>query len=156
MPIDTMPKNTARTLTRFRIMLKKKKPMTVFSWKGERDTLFSSYDSLFYYKQFLQTGMMAMDPISGHIKAWVGGIDHKFFKFDHVRQQKRQAGSTFKPFVYGLAMESELLSVFTPCEIFHLSLTITRSASLVSCQFGWPSERNGKANDHSPGHGSIC
>ncbi len=89
-----------------RIMLKKKKPMTIFNWKGERDTLFSSYDSLYYYKQFLHTGLMAMDPISGHIKAWVGGIDHKYFKFDHVRQQKRQAGSTFKPFVYGLAMES--------------------------------------------------
>jgi penicillin-binding protein 1A len=96
-----------------RIMLKKKKPMTIFTWKGERDTLFSSYDSLYYYKQFLQTGMMAMDPISGHIKAWVGGIDHKFFKFDHVRQQKRQAGSTFKPFVYGLAMESDYSPFYT-------------------------------------------
>ncbi|HEV8512798.1 MAG TPA: transglycosylase domain-containing protein, partial [Cyclobacteriaceae bacterium] len=95
------------------IMLKKKKPMTVFSWKGERDTLFNSYDSLYYYKQFLQTGMMSMDPISGHIKAWVGGIDHKFFKFDHVRQQKRQAGSTFKPFVYGLAMESDYSPFYT-------------------------------------------
>jgi penicillin-binding protein 1A len=95
------------------IMLKKKKPMTVFSWKGERDTLFSSYDSLYYYKHFLQTGLMAMDPISGHIKAWVGGINHKFFKFDHVRQQKRQAGSTFKPFVYGLAMESDYNPFYT-------------------------------------------
>lgn len=96
-----------------KIMLKKKKPMTIFSWKGERDTLFSSYDSLFYYKQFLHTGLMSMDPISGHIKAWVGGINHKFFKFDHVRQQKRQAGSTFKPFVYGLAMESDYSPFYT-------------------------------------------
>ncbi len=96
-----------------KIMLRKKKPMTIFTWKGERDTLFSSYDSLFYYKQFLQTGMMAMDPISGNIKAWVGGIDHKYFKFDHVRQQKRQPGSTFKPFIYGLAMESDYSPFYT-------------------------------------------
>jgi len=96
-----------------KIMLRKKKPMSIFTWKGERDTLFSSYDSLFYYKQILNTGMMAMDPISGHIKAWVGGIDHKYFKFDHVRQQKRQAGSTFKPFVYGLAMESDYSPFYT-------------------------------------------
>ncbi len=96
-----------------KIMLHKKKPMTIFTWKGERDTLFSSYDSLNYYKQFLHTGMMAMDPISGHIKAWVGGIDHKYFKFDHVRQGKRQPGSTFKPFIYGLAMESDYSPFYT-------------------------------------------
>lgn len=88
------------------IMLRLKKPMTIYTTKGERDTLFSSYDSLNYYKRFLQSGLMAMDPISGHIKAWVGGVDHKYFKFDHVRQSKRQAGSTFKPFVYGLAMDN--------------------------------------------------
>lgn len=93
------------------IMLKMKKPMTVFAYDGERDTLFSSYDSLNYYKRFLQTGFMAMDPITGHIKAWVGGVNHKYFKFDHVRQSTRQAGSTFKPFVYGLAMESG----YSPC-----------------------------------------
>lgn len=95
-----------------RIMLSLKKPMTIFTWGGERDTLFSSMDSLNYYKRFLQTGMMAMDPNTGDIKAWVGGINHKYFKFDHVKQGKRQAGSTFKPFVYGLAMESG----FSPCE----------------------------------------
>ncbi|MGC4023112.1 MAG: transglycosylase domain-containing protein [Cyclobacteriaceae bacterium] len=88
-----------------KIMLRLKKPMTIYTTKGERDTLFSSYDSLNYYKRFLQSGLMAMDPITGHIKAWVGGFDHKYFKFDHVWQGKRQAGSTFKPFVYGLAME---------------------------------------------------
>ncbi len=93
------------------IMLKLKKPMTIFTWGGDRDTLFSSYDSLDYYKRFLQTGMMSMDPYTGHIKAWVGGINHKYFKFDHVKQSKRQPGSTFKPFVYGLAMESG----YSPC-----------------------------------------
>ena len=95
-----------------RIMLNLKKPMRVFSWDGERDTIFSSMDSLNYYKRFLQTGMMAMDPISGDIKAWVGGINHEYFKFDHVKQGTRQPGSTFKPFVYGLAMESG----YSPCE----------------------------------------
>lgn len=95
-----------------KIMLKKKKPMTIFTWQGERDTLFSSYDSLNYYKRFLHTGFMSMDPMSGHIKAWVGGINHEYFKFDHVRQGKRQPGSTFKPFVYGLAMEEN----YSPCD----------------------------------------
>lgn len=100
-----------------RIMLKLKKPMTIYTTKGERDTLFSSYDSLNYYKRFLQTGLMAMDPISGHIKAWVGGVDHKYFKFDHVRQGKRQPGSTFKAFVYGLAMEEGYSPAFTRRDI---------------------------------------
>lgn len=94
-----------------RIMLNTKKPMRVFSWKGERDTLFSSLDSLNYYKRFLNTGMMSMDANTGAIKAWVGGINHKYFKYDHVRQGKRQPGSTFKPFVYGTALEAG----FNPC-----------------------------------------
>ncbi len=93
------------------IMLKIKKPMTVFNWKGDRDTLFSSMDSLRYYNRFLQSGLMSMDPITGAIKAWVGGIDHKYFKFDHVKQSSRQPGSTFKPFVYGKAMEDG----YSPC-----------------------------------------
>jgi len=101
--------------------LKKKKPMKIFTWSGERDTTFNVYDSLNYYKRFLQSGMMAMDPTTGAIKAWVGGINHKYFKFDHVRQSKRQAGSTFKPFVYGLAMESG----YSPCyKLFDISPAI--------------------------------
>jgi penicillin-binding protein 1A len=94
-----------------RIMLNMKKPMRVFTWKGERDTLFSSMDSLNYYKRFLHTGLIAIDAQTGAIKAWVGGINHKYFKYDHVRQGKRQPGSTFKPFVYGTAIEAG----FTPC-----------------------------------------
>ncbi len=96
-----------------KIMLNLKKPMTIFTWDGERDTLFSSYDSLNYYKRFIQAGFMAMDPYTGHIKAWVGGINHKYFKFDHVKQGTRQPGSTFKAFVYGLAMETG----WSPCVI---------------------------------------
>ena len=94
-----------------KIMLKLKKPMTIFTWGGERDTLFSSMDSLNYYKRFLHTGLMSMDPNTGHIKAWVGDFNHKYFKFDHVRQSKRQPGSTFKAFIYGLAMETG----YSPC-----------------------------------------
>lgn len=93
------------------IMLNVKKPMTVFSWKGERDTLFSPMDSLRHYNRFLQAGMMSMDPNTGEIKAWVGGIDFKHFKYDHVKQSTRQPGSTFKAFVYGKAIEDG----YSPC-----------------------------------------
>ncbi|TDQ13720.1 penicillin-binding protein 1A [Algoriphagus boseongensis] len=94
------------------LKLNEKKKMRVFSWeKGEIDTLMSTMDSLRYYKKFLQTGFVSMDPHTGHIKAWVGGIDHKYFKFDHVRQGKRQPGSTFKPFVYAAAIENG----YSPC-----------------------------------------
>jgi penicillin-binding protein 1A len=96
-----------------KIMLNQKKRMTIFSYSGEMDTLFSSMDSLNYYKRFLQSGFMAMDPATGFIKAWVGGVNHKYFKFDHVKQSARQPGSTFKPFVYGMAIEAG----HSPCEI---------------------------------------
>jgi penicillin-binding protein 1A len=91
--------------------LNEKKEMRVFSWEGERDTLMSTMDSLAYYKKFLQAGFVSMDPHTGHIKAWVGGMDHKYFKFDHVKQGKRQPGSTFKPFVYAAAIENG----YSPC-----------------------------------------
>ncbi|MEO8475149.1 MAG: transglycosylase domain-containing protein [Chryseolinea sp.] len=95
-----------------KVMLNLKKKMTVFTWKGERDTLFSSMDSLNHYLRFLNAGFMSMDPTTGAIKAWVGGINYKYFKFDHVRQGKRQPGSAFKPFVYGTAMEMG----YSPCQ----------------------------------------
>lgn len=93
------------------IMLNKPKPMTVFSWEGEKDTIFSTMDSLEYYKRFLQAGFMAMDPHSGQIRAWVGGIDFKYFQYDHVYQGKRQPGSTFKPVVYTTAIDQG----YSPC-----------------------------------------
>lgn len=103
------------------IVLNTKKPMKVFSWNGEIDTLFSSYDSLRYYNRFLQAGMVTMDPHTGAVKAWVGGIDHKYFKFDHVRQGARQPGSTFKPFVYGKAIEAG----YSPCHpLFDVSPSV--------------------------------
>lgn len=78
--------------------------MTVFSWHGEIDTLMSPNDSIRYYKSFLQSGLLSMDPHTGFVKAWVGGIDYKHFQFDHVSQARRQVGSTFKPFVYATAI----------------------------------------------------
>lgn len=92
----------------------KKKKMKVFTWKGDRDTLFSTIDSIRYYGKIMNTGMMTMDPFNGKIKVWVGGIDHKYFKYDHVNQAKRQAGSTFKPFAYLAALESGM----SPCDKF--------------------------------------
>jgi len=85
--------------------------MRIFSWKGEVDTLLSPLDSIFYYKTFLQAGMISIDPHTGFVKAWVGGINYKHFKYDHVKQGKRQVGSTFKPFVYATAIRSG----FSPC-----------------------------------------
>lgn len=79
--------------------------MTVFSWGGGIDTTLSPLDSIKYYSKFLETGLVAINPINGHVKAWVGGIDYKYFKYDHVAKGKRQVGSTFKPFVYGAAFE---------------------------------------------------
>ncbi|PWS29041.1 transglycosylase [Pedobacter yonginense] len=92
----------------------KKKRMQIFTYKGDRDTSFSTLDSIRYYGKILNTGMMTMEPSSGKIKVWVGGIDHKFFKYDHVNQSKRQAGSTFKPFAYLTALEQGM----SPCDEF--------------------------------------
>ena len=91
----------------------KKTKMKVFTWKGERDTVMTPLDSIRYYKSFLQTGMMAMEPNTGHIKVWVGGINYKYFQYDHVGQGARQVGSTFKPFVYATAIEQLNMS---PCD----------------------------------------
>jgi len=97
-----------------RAYFNKKKKMQIFTYKGDRDTLFSTLDSIRYYGKILNTGMMTMEPASGKIKVWVGGIDHKFFKYDHVNQAKRQAGSTFKPFAYLTALEQGM----SPCDKF--------------------------------------
>ena len=89
--------------------------MKIFSWKGEIDTVMRPIDSIRHYKHFLHSGMMSMDPQTGHVKAWVGGINYKHFQFDHVFQGKRQIGSTFKPFVYASAIDQLKLS---PCDSF--------------------------------------
>ncbi|HJD92492.1 MULTISPECIES: transglycosylase domain-containing protein [Bacteroides] len=86
--------------------------MSVFSWDGEIDTLLSPMDSIRYYKHFLRTGFMAMDPLNGHVKAYVGGPNYTYFQYDMAMVGRRQIGSTIKPFLYALAMENG----FTPCD----------------------------------------
>jgi len=85
--------------------------MKVFSWNGEIDTLMTPMDSIRYYKYFLRSGLLSFDPHTGYVKAYVGGPDFRYFKFDAVMSQKRQAGSTIKPFLYTLAMQDG----YTPC-----------------------------------------
>ncbi|MGD2003855.1 MAG: transglycosylase domain-containing protein [Flavobacteriales bacterium] len=87
-------------------------PMTIFTWQGDKDTVMSPMDSITYYKGLYQVGLMSVEPQTGFVKAWVGGNDYKYFKYDHVKQGKRQVGSTFKPFVYSTAI---LEKNYSPC-----------------------------------------
>lgn len=86
--------------------------MTLFSWKGDIDTILTPMDSIRYFKQILQAGVMSVNPQTAHVKAYVGGLDYRYFKYDHVTQARRQVGSTFKPIVYTLAMQEGSMS---PC-----------------------------------------
>lgn len=88
--------------------------MKVFSWNGMKDTVMSPMDSLRYMKSFLHCGLMAMDVNSGHVKAYVGGVNYRYFQFDHVKLSKRQVGSTFKPYVYTVAMQN---GEYDPCTL---------------------------------------
>lgn len=92
-----------------------KKPikMKIFTWNGDSTVTMSPWDSIRYHKYFLQTGFMAMEPQTGYIRAWVGGINHYYYKYDHVKVSRRQVGSTFKPFVYGVAMQNGM----SPCSM---------------------------------------
>ncbi len=113
----------------------KKRPMKVFSWKGVKDTVMTPLDSMRYYKYFLHAGVMSTEPQTGHVKAWVGGINYKYFKYDHVRQGERQVGSTFKPFVYASAINQ---LQYSPCKEFpNVPYTI-------------PKEKYGMAKDWTP------
>ena len=101
MPMDSIKANFERPV-----------PMTVFSWDGPIDTIMSPMDSIRYYKWFLQASLISIESYTGHVKAYVGGLDYRFFKYDHVTQARRQVGSTFKPFLYSLAMQE---GEYTPC-----------------------------------------
>tara|TARA_R110002073_G_scaffold279026_1_gene443183 strand:- start:471829 stop:474132 length:2304 start_codon:yes stop_codon:yes gene_type:complete len=90
-----------------------KAEMKIFSWKGEIDTIMTPKDSIRYYKHFMHTGILSTEPQTGHVKAWVGGINHKHFQYDHVKQGSRQVGSTFKPFVYATAINQ---LGYSPCK----------------------------------------
>lgn len=112
-----------------------KTDMRVFTWKGDRDTIMTPYDSIRYYKYFLRSGLVSIEPQTGHIKAWVGGINNKHFKYDAVQQQKRQVGSTFKPFVYATAINQLKLS---PCD------------KLPNTPYTIPKEKYGMEDDWTP------
>ncbi len=119
--------------------------MRIFSWQGIKDTVMTPRDSILYYKSFLQTGMMSMTPQTGEVKAWVGGIHFKHFKYDHVKQGKRQVGSTFKPFVYATAIDQLHLS---PCDTLPKSL-YTIEAGRHGNQNDWtPKNSGGKRDDY--------
>ena len=100
-------------LSKEQIVIEFKKPvsMSLYSLRGDIDTVMSPWDSIRYYKSFLHTGFVAIEPNTGFVKAWVGGVNHKHFKFDHVKVGRRQVGSTFKPFVYALAIQEG----YSPC-----------------------------------------
>jgi len=101
--------------------------MRVFSWKGEIDTIMSPLDSIWYYKHFLNAGLISIEPQTGHVKAYVGGIDFRHFKFDHAVAARRQVGSTFKPFVYTVAMRD---GEYGPCsKIPNVPITIETPGS---------------------------
>jgi penicillin-binding protein 1A len=85
--------------------------MRVFSWKGEIDTVMTPLDSVHYYKYFIRSAFMVEDPHTGYVKAYVGGPDFRYFKYDAVTQQKKQVGSTIKPFLYTIAMQNG----YSPC-----------------------------------------
>ncbi|MEZ7925191.1 MAG: transglycosylase domain-containing protein [Flavobacteriales bacterium] len=123
--VDTLMMTAMKRSERYRLLRKRKATdaevktafdtpakMNVFTWNGGVDTLLSPLDSILHYKYILQTGMMSMDPQTGFIKAWVGGIDHHYFQYDHVKDAKRQVGSTFKPFVYATAIDQHN---YSPC-----------------------------------------
>jgi len=126
--IDTIMKRAMKASPRWRVLKReglsekeieatfhKKTEMTVFDWNSdsfEKDTVMTPMDSIRYYKTFLRTAMMSMEPQTGHVKAWVGGFDYKHFQYDNVYQGARQVGSTFKPFVYAAAIDQLR---YSPC-----------------------------------------
>ncbi len=109
-----LSKNFNGNIDSINIALNRPKHMEVFTWKGQHDTVLSTMDSLRYYTRLLQGGMMCFNPFTGEIKAYVGGNDAQFFKYDHVTSAKRQPGSTFKVFAYTAAIDKG----YSPCDVF--------------------------------------
>lgn len=145
---ESLMKRAMKTSERWRIMKAQGKSedeiiksfevptdMRIFSWQGEKDTLMTPMDSIRYYKHFLQSGVMAMEPQTGHVKVWVGGINYKHFQYDHVGQGARQVGSTFKPFVYATAIDQMNMS---PCD------------TLLDAPFTMPKGRHNIGAEWSP------
>ncbi len=119
---------------------------SIFTWEGEKETEMSPYDSIRYHKQIAQAGLMSMNPGTGEIKAWVGGIDWQHFQYDHVKQGKRQVGSTFKPFVYATAIMN--LSM-TPCSTVS-NATFSERGYTVPGRGGNPTLKQALANSLNP------
>jgi len=116
-------------------------PMKVFSWKGERDTVMTPLDSVKYYKFFVRSSFMAMDPHTGHVKAYVGGPDLRHFQYDAVTQQKKQVGSTIKPFLYTLAMQDG----YSPCfEVENIARSFEIGDTVWTPRSSGPEEYHGK------------
>ena len=124
--VDTLISRAMRQSDRYRALKKEglsnadvlkdfKTPieMKIFTWSGMRDTVMSPWDSIRHQKSFLRAGFMSMDATTGHVKAYVGGINYFFFQYDMINSGRRQVGSTVKPYLYTLAMEEG----FTPCDL---------------------------------------
>ncbi len=115
--------------------------MSVFSWKGERDTVMTPYDSVRYYKYFIRSSFLVEDPHTGYVKAYVGGPDFRYFKWDAVTQQKKQVGSTIKPFLYTIAMQNG----YSPCYEVE---NIPRSFDLPNDSVPWIPRSSGPKEYH--------
>jgi penicillin-binding protein 1A len=116
-------------------------PMKLFSWEGERDTVMTPLDSIKYYKFFVRSSFMAMDPHNGHVKVYVGGPDFRYFKYDAITQQKKQVGSTIKPFLYTLAVQDGI----SPC--FEVA-NVPRSFDLPGDSVPWTPRSSGPEEYH--------
>lgn len=116
-------------------------PMKLFSWSGERDTVMTPLDSVKYFKFFVRSSFMAMNPHTGHVKAYIGGPDFRYFKYDAVTQQKKQVGSTIKPFLYTLAMQDG----YSPCfEVENIPRSFEVADSVWIPRSSGPEEFHGK------------
>ncbi|WKS95170.1 penicillin-binding protein 1A [Riemerella columbina] len=130
------------------IMMDFHKPtkMTRFTWQGEEEVEMTPWDSIRYHKQIAQAGLMSMDPSTGDIKAWVGGIDWQHFQYDHIKQGKRQVGSTFKPFVYATAIMNLGMTPCTPIS----NATYTKGNWRVAGSGGMLTIRDALAHSKNP------
>ncbi len=122
--------------------------MDVFTWNGTEERIMSPMDSIKYHKSILQTGLMSMEPQTGYVKAWVGGVDFNHFKYDHVKLARRQIGSTFKPFVYSTAISEKH---YSPCTLIsNESFTYPGSEKTVKGVGGEVSIKNALARSLNP------
>lgn len=130
------------------IIMEFQKPvkMDIFTWKGEEEVEMSPYDSIRYHKQIAQAGLMSMVPATGEIRAWVGGINWKHFQYDHIKQGRRQVGSTFKPFVYATAI---MKLGYTPCTTIS-NATFVNGNYRVPGSGGMLTIRDGLAHSKNP------